>query len=67
MTVGVIVLAAGRARRFGSDKRQALLPDGLQVLEALLGQINESGLPILVCLDENDDALAFELDGRSIP
>ena len=67
MAVGVLVLAAGRSRRFGSDKRQALLPGGKRVLDALLSQINESGLPVLICLDETDDDLAFELDGRNIP
>jgi molybdenum cofactor cytidylyltransferase len=67
MVVGVLVLAAGRGRRFGSDKRQALLPDGRRVLDALLEQINESGLPVLLCLDESDDDLAIEMDGRNIP
>jgi molybdenum cofactor cytidylyltransferase len=67
MTVGVLVLAAGRSRRFGSDKRQALLPDGRRVLDTLLEKINESGLPVLLCLDESDDDLAFEMDGRNIP
>ena len=67
MAVGVLVLAAGRSRRFGSDKRQALMPGGRRVLDALLEQINESGLPVLLCLDENDDDLAFEMDERNIP
>ncbi len=31
-----LVLAAGRARRFGSDKRQACLPDGRSLLQAVL-------------------------------
>ena len=66
MVVGVLVLAAGRSRRFGSDKRQALLPDGRRVLDAVLEQINESGLPVMLCLDENDDDLALEMDGRNI-
>lgn len=33
---GVIVLAAGRARRFGSDKRAHRLPDGRSLLQASL-------------------------------
>ena len=67
MTVGILVLAAGRARRFGSDKRAALLPDGRRIIDALLEQISESGLPVLLCLDESDKELAFEMDGRNIP
>lgn len=66
MAVGILVLAAGRSRRFGSDKRQALLPDGRRVLDAVLEQINESGLPVMLCLDANDDDLVFEMDGRNI-
>lgn len=34
--VVALVLAAGRARRFGSDKRQARLPDGRSLLQAVL-------------------------------
>ncbi|UTH76791.1 NTP transferase domain-containing protein [Chromobacterium sp. IIBBL 290-4] len=47
MIVGV-VLAAGQALRFGSDKRQARLPDGRTLLEASLasfiGQVQELAL-----------------------
>lgn len=34
--VVALVLAAGRARRFGTDKRQARLPDGRSLLQAVL-------------------------------
>lgn len=34
--VVVLVLAAGASTRFGSDKRQALLPDGRSLLEAVV-------------------------------
>lgn len=34
--VVVLVLAAGASARFGSDKRQALLPDGRSLLEAVV-------------------------------
>jgi molybdenum cofactor cytidylyltransferase len=34
--VVALILAAGASTRFGSDKRQALLPDGQSVLEAVL-------------------------------
>jgi len=43
--VGAVLLAAGAARRFGSDKRAARLPDGSTVLEAALR-------PLLCCCDE---------------
>lgn len=38
MSVPALILAAGQGRRFGSDKRQALLPDGRTVLDAVLAQ-----------------------------
>ena len=41
MTAGVLVLAAGRARRFGSDKRLARLPDGRRSIDALLDRLEE--------------------------
>lgn len=36
MSVQALILAAGQGRRFGSDKRQALLADGRSVLDAVL-------------------------------
>ncbi len=57
MTVGILLLAAGRSVRFGSDKRLALLPDGKTVFETTLGNIQASNLPVLVCLENDvDDA-----------
>lgn len=38
MSVHALILAAGLGRRFGADKRQALLPDGRTVLDAVLAQ-----------------------------
>ena len=58
MTVGVLLLAAGRSIRFGSDKRLALMPDGKTVLEATLENIQASNLPVLVCLENREDAAA---------
>ncbi len=66
MTVGVLVLAAGRARRFGADKRQALLPDGRRVLDATLANIAASGLPFLVCVAADDDALIQRLAAQVV-
>jgi len=39
--VVVLVLAAGASTRFGSDKRQALLPDGRSLLEAVVATHRE--------------------------
>ena len=61
MKVGILVLAAGRAARFGADKRQALLSDGRTVLETTLANVHASGLPLLVCVGQGDDALARHL------
>ena len=64
MNVGIIALAAGKARRFGSDKRVARLPDGKYCIAAFLEQIEASGLPVLVCLAPGDEALGSMLDDR---
>lgn len=37
--IAVLVLAAGRSTRFGSDKRQALLPSGQRMLPAVLSTL----------------------------
>lgn len=49
-----LVLAAGRASRFGSDKRQALLPDGRNLLQAVLQTQREACDEVLVLLREGD-------------
>jgi molybdenum cofactor cytidylyltransferase len=67
MTIGILVLAAGRATRFGADKRLALLPDGRCVINATLANIRDSGLPFLVCLGAGDDALVYRMDELKIP
>jgi molybdenum cofactor cytidylyltransferase len=63
---GVLLLAAGRATRFGADKRLARLPDGRTVIDTTLANIQRSGLPILVCLGAEDEALAQHLRQRDI-
>jgi molybdenum cofactor cytidylyltransferase len=64
MTAGVLLLAAGRAQRFGADKRQAILPDGRRVLDTTLQNILASGLPLTVCVADDDDALVHHMQGQ---
>ncbi|MBU0917182.1 nucleotidyltransferase family protein [Aquabacterium parvum] len=53
--VVALVLAAGRARRFGSDKRQACLPDGRSLLQAVLQTQLQACSDVRVLLREGDD------------
>lgn len=50
-----MILAAGRASRFGSDKRQAILPDGHSMLEAVLRRFHEAFGTVLLVAREHDD------------
>lgn len=52
--VGVLLLASGASRRFGSDKRLALLPSGLTLLEHMLAIIDSAGLPWRVTARQGD-------------
>lgn len=56
-----IVLAAGQSRRFGRDKRQALLADGRPLLVATLTSIPANFSTRIVVLRPDDAALAAEL------
>lgn len=56
------MLAAGSARRFGSDKRQAVLADGRSLLLTSTGNAVASGLPLMVCLGPGDEALLQPLE-----
>ncbi len=53
--VVALVLAAGRARRFGSDKRQACLPDGRSLLQAVLQTQLQACGEVRVLLREGDE------------
>lgn len=64
MNVGILLLAAGSASRFRSDKRLALMPDSNTVLDNVLANIVLSGLPLLVCLGPDDHELGENLEGR---
>lgn len=66
----VLLLAAGRGERFGSDKRQHKLKSGLSLLEQSLRCFDDAGYPLKVALSASvrDDQLAavLEMQGRSI-
>ncbi len=66
MRIGIVALAAGRAQRFGADKRFARLADGQTVLDLFLARAQASGLPILLCLAEHEAELAGKLSGERV-
>lgn len=55
MSIAGLILAAGQATRFGSDKRQALLPDGRTMLEAVLINFGEVFDTVLLVARDHDD------------
>ena len=67
MTVGVLLLAAGRSRRYGSDKRLAIMEDGRRLLDVSVSRVVSSGLPLLVCVGKGDTELLADLTSRHIP
>jgi molybdenum cofactor cytidylyltransferase len=56
--IGCVVLAAGFARRFGADKRQALLSDGSTMLARTLQNAAPAFADRLLILHDGDAALA---------
>lgn len=60
MSVAGLILAAGQASRFGSDKRQAILPDGRTMLEAVLARYAEV-FDTLWLVTPPDDAFGSQL------
>jgi len=64
MTIGILILAAGNSRRFGSDKRRATLASGQTLLGAALESARASGLPLRICLGHADTELADSLRGQ---
>ncbi|SDK36199.1 nucleotidyltransferase family protein [Pseudomonas indica] len=54
-----LVLAAGRSRRFGSDKRAARLPDGQSLLAATLVLARRNFPEVAVVLRSDDEAEAL--------
>lgn len=66
MTVGVLLLAAGSSRRFGSDKRFAKLPSGVTLLDAAIENCLSSDLPVRVCVGSGDRDLIASLAQRGL-
>ena len=66
MTIGVLLLAAGKSRRYGSDKRIARMQDGRRLLDVSLGRVLDSGLPLVVSVGIADKELHAELVSRHI-
>lgn len=58
-TIAVLVLAAGRSRRFGSDKRLAELPGRGTLLTATLATLRPHFGDIRVVIGSDDDAAAL--------
>jgi molybdenum cofactor cytidylyltransferase len=66
MTVGVMLLAGGRSRRFGADKRLSEFLPGRTLLEHTLKNISLSQLELLVCLRADDQVLEDKLTSAGI-
>ena len=59
-----LVLAAGRGRRFGSDKRAAVLPSGQRMLTQTLERALAAFSEVWVVLRVGDDPVALGVDER---
>lgn len=59
-----LVLAAGRGRRFGSDKRVAVLPSGERMLTQTLNRALAVFPQVWVVLRVEDDPVALGIDDR---
>ena len=66
MTIGVLLLAAGRSIRYGSDKRSVVLPSGKTMLHTTLDAIEKSGFPVLVCLSPDDQEIGKTIVARGL-
>jgi molybdenum cofactor cytidylyltransferase len=66
VTIGVLLLAGGFSRRFGSDKRMAGFRNRQSLLEASVTSVQRAGLPLLVALRGTDADLAAFLAARGV-
>lgn len=62
-TCAAVILAAGFARRFGSDKRQWPMPDGRTLLESTLARYQDGFESIFLVLRPEDSEWARGLGG----
>lgn len=62
MKIGALVLAGGQSRRFGSDKRQATLPNGKLVIQQTLEKVLPVFDDVLVVLRKEDSELRQKLE-----
>jgi len=59
MSLPILILAAGKSRRFGeADKRFAPLPHGGVLVNALVRRSRKAGLDVSVVIDADDDVSA---------
>lgn len=58
----MLILAAGKSRRFGADKRMAMLGN-THMLSATVSASVASGLPVAVVVRENDSEISALLNG----
>ncbi|CRN07612.1 UNVERIFIED_ORG: molybdenum cofactor cytidylyltransferase [Pseudomonas parafulva] len=61
MKVAALVLAAGRSRRFGADKRRALLPDGRSLLAQCVQRAEAVFEDVRVVVREDEGREDFDL------
>jgi molybdenum cofactor cytidylyltransferase len=62
--IGIIVLAAGAARRFGADKRQVLLDSGQTLLESTLASVPAVLTRRILVVKPGDEKLADAFAGE---
>lgn len=64
--IGLLILAAGKSRRYGQDKRFVKMPKGGEILPALIRRGKKAGLTVTVVIDAEDD-IAERLDANCVP